>query len=64
VPLAERVRELPLDAHNLAPVALEGALRAGCAQELPLTQKPSEEILEGFYRERDSPARGGGGLRG
>jgi hypothetical protein len=46
------VRELPLHAHDLASVALEGALGARGAQELPLTQKPPEEILEGFYRER------------
>ena len=52
VALCERVRELPLHAHDLAPVPLEGALGAGGAQKLPLTQKPPEEILEGFYRER------------
>jgi hypothetical protein len=58
------VRELPLNPHDLEPVPLEGALGAGGPQQLPLTQKPSEEILEGFYRERVSPARGGCGLRG
>jgi hypothetical protein len=52
VALGEGVRELPLHAHDLASVALEGALGARGAQELPLTQKPPEEILEGFYRER------------
>jgi hypothetical protein len=64
VALAERVRELPLHAHDLAAVALERPLGAGRPQELSLTQKPSEEILEGFYRERITPARGGCGLRG
>ena len=64
MPNGERVRELPLHLHDLAPVPLEGAFGAGGAQKLPLTQKPPEEILEGFYRERDSPARGGCGLRG
>jgi hypothetical protein len=58
------VREFPLDADDLAPVALERTLGARGAQELSLTQKPSEEILEGFYRERVPPARGGCGLRG
>jgi hypothetical protein len=58
------VRELPLHPHDLLAVPLEGALRARGPKELPLTQKPSEEILEGFYRERVSPARGGCGLRG
>jgi hypothetical protein len=58
------VREVPLDAHDLAAVALERPPAAGGAQRLPLTQKPSEEFLEGFYRERVSPARGGCGLRG
>jgi hypothetical protein len=58
------VRELPLHPHDLLAVPLESALRARDPQELPLTQKPSEEILEGFYRERVSPARGGCGLRG
>jgi hypothetical protein len=64
VAVAQRVRELPLHAHDLAPVALERAFRARRAQKLPLTQKPSEMILEGFYRERITPARGGCGLRG
>jgi hypothetical protein len=31
-------------------------------QALPLHEKPSEEILEGFDGERLSPARGGCGL--
>jgi hypothetical protein len=60
----ERVRKLPLQAHDLAPVALERPLRTGRAQELPFTQKPSKMVLEGFYRERITPARGGCGLRG
>jgi hypothetical protein len=58
------VRQRPLHAHDLAPISLESAVGAGGAQKLPFTQKPSEEILEGFYRERVSPARGGCGLRG
>jgi hypothetical protein len=53
-----------LHADDLAPVALEGPFRARRAQELALTQKPSETSLEGFYRERITPARGGCGLRG
>jgi hypothetical protein len=44
---------------------VECPLRARRPQKLPLTQKPPEEILEGFYRERITvPARGGCGLRG
>jgi len=47
------------------PVPAERPFRAGGPQKLPLTQKPSEEFLEGFYRERITvPARGGCGLRG
>jgi hypothetical protein len=64
VALDQRVRELPLGAHDLAAVALEGERRSGLPQLFPLTQKPSEVILEGFYRERVSPARGGCGRRG
>jgi hypothetical protein len=44
----QRVRELP----------------RGEMEVFPLTQKPSEVTLEGFYRERVSPARGGCGRRG
>jgi hypothetical protein len=58
------VRELPLDAHDLTTVALERAPAAGGTQDFPLTQKPPEQFLEGFYGERVSPARGGCGLRG
>jgi hypothetical protein len=58
------VGKLPLDAHDLAPVALERAPGACGTQHFPLTQKPPEQLLEGFYRERISPARGGCGLRG
>jgi hypothetical protein len=60
----ERVAQLPLHADDLAAVALESASGAGRAQDLSLTQKPSEVILEGFHRERITPARGGCGLRG
>jgi hypothetical protein len=62
--LDQRVGELPLRAHDLATVPLEGEPRARSVQPFPLTQKPSEMILEGFYRERVSPARGGCGRRG
>jgi len=44
-------------------VALEPEDVARTAQLLLLTQKPSEEILEGFNGERFSPARGRCGLR-
>jgi hypothetical protein len=64
VQLEERVRELPLDAHDLAPVALERQRRSSLVERFPLTQKPPETNLEGFYRERVSPARGGCGRRG
>jgi hypothetical protein len=50
--------------HDLTPVALERQRRLGGPQLFPLTQKPSEMVLEGFYRERVSPARGGCGRRG
>jgi hypothetical protein len=56
--------QVPLHAHDLPPVPLEGALGAGGPEKLPLTQKPPKMILEGFHRERVSPARGGCGLRG
>jgi hypothetical protein len=64
VALDERAAELPLHAHDLETIALERALRAGRAQKLPLTQKPPENFLEGFYWERVWPARGGCGPRG
>jgi hypothetical protein len=64
VTLEEGVREIPLGSHDLAPIALECERRLEAAQLLPLTQKPSEMTLEGFYRERVSPARGGCGRRG
>jgi hypothetical protein len=60
----ERVGELPLDPHDLAPVPFESSLRARGAQQLPLAQKPPEDFLEGFYWERGWPARGGCGPRG
>jgi hypothetical protein len=41
-----------LQAHDGTAVALERAVRPAGAEKLPLTQKPSEEILEGFHRER------------
>jgi hypothetical protein len=63
--LAERVRELPLNANDLAAVSLEPALGARGTKKLPFTQKPPEVFLEGFYWERvSSPARGRCGLRG
>ena len=64
VALDQGVGEIPLRAHDLAPVALEGERRGRVPQLFPLTQKPSEVVLEGFYRERVSPARGGCGRRG
>jgi hypothetical protein len=69
VPLAHRtlgdpgVAELPLHPNHLAEVALEPQGVASAAQLLLLTEKPSEEILEGFNGERFSPARGRCGLR-
>jgi hypothetical protein len=48
----------------LASVSLEREGECGLPQLFPLTQKPSEVVLEGFYRERVSPARGGCGRRG
>jgi hypothetical protein len=60
----QRVRELPLRPHDLASVSLERERRRGEMEFLPLTQKPSEMTLEGSYRERVSPARGGCGRRG
>jgi len=46
-------------------IPVERPFRAGGPQNLPFTQKPSEEFLEDFYRERMTvPARGGCGLRG
>jgi hypothetical protein len=48
---------------DLAPVLLERGARTSLPELLALTQKPSEEFLEGFYRER-VPARGGCGRRG
>jgi hypothetical protein len=63
VPLHPRVAELALNPQHLAAVALEpqGVARV---EQLPLlTEKPSEEILEGFNGERFSPARGRCGLR-
>jgi hypothetical protein len=60
---AERPRELPVHARDLAPVALEPeGRRPGAPQLFPLTQKPSEEILEGFDGGRRLPARGRCGL--
>jgi hypothetical protein len=64
VALDEGVGEIPLSVHDLAAVALEGERRTGLAELFPLMQKPSETNLEGFYRERVSPARGGCGRRG
>jgi hypothetical protein len=52
-----------LEADDLAPVSLELERPALKAEPLALTQKPSEEILEGFHWER-VPARGGCGRRG
>ncbi len=60
----QRVADLLLDAHDLAPVALEGERVLTASERFPFMQKPSEEILEGFYWERVPPARGGCGLRG
>lgn len=39
--LDERVADLPLDAHDLAPVALEHELRALAAETVSLNEKPS-----------------------
>jgi hypothetical protein len=65
VALAERVRELPLHADDLAAVSLERPPGSRGAKKLSLAQKPPEVFLEGFYWERVSlPARGGCGLRG
>jgi hypothetical protein len=58
----EGAGELPLEANDLAAVALEQETVAGAVQMLPLEKKPSEEILEGFDGERLSPARGRCGL--
>jgi hypothetical protein len=69
VPLGARVAgdqrygELALAPADLAPVALERKLIASSAQAFAFTQKPSENFVEGFHRER-VPARGGCGLRG
>jgi len=60
----QRVRELPLRPHDLAAVPLERKRRRGKMELFPLTQKPSEMTLEGSYRERVTPARGGCGRRG
>jgi hypothetical protein len=60
----QRVRELPLRTHDLAAVAFECERRRGEMELFPFTQKPSEMTLEGSYRERVSPARGGCGRRG
>jgi hypothetical protein len=60
----QRVREVPLHANDLPTVALERERRSGRMERFPLTQKPPETNLEGFYRERVSPARGGCGRRG
>jgi hypothetical protein len=46
------------------PIAVERSFRARRPQKLPLTQKPSEEFLEGFYRERITVPARGCGLRG
>ena len=48
----ERPRQLPLDPHDLASVALELESVPSLAQALPLEKKPSEEISEGFDGER------------
>jgi hypothetical protein len=64
VALEQRVGELPLRAHDLATVPFQSERRPHSVQPFPLTQKPSEMVLEGFYRERVSPARGGCGRRG
>ncbi|MGH2996033.1 MAG: hypothetical protein ACRDM9_06935 [Gaiellaceae bacterium] len=63
MPLDPGVAEPALHPHHLAMVALEPEDVARTAQLLLLTQKPSEEILEGFNGERFSPARGRCGLR-
>ena len=53
----QRVRELPLHAHDLAAVALERERRPGEQELFPFTQKPSEMTSggllpgEGFARE-------------
>ena len=59
----QRLRERVLGADDLAPVLLEGGLRAALAKHLALAQKPSNQLVEGFYGER-VPARGGCGRRG
>jgi hypothetical protein len=58
----ERVADVLLHADDLAAVPLQLQLGAAPVQALPLHEKPSEEILEGFDGERLSPARGGCGL--
>jgi hypothetical protein len=58
----EREADVLLHADDLAAVPLELQLGASLVQALPLHEKPSEEILEGFDGERLSPARGGCGL--
>jgi len=60
----QRVGEIPLRLDDLAPIPLEREGRAAFVERFPLTQKPSELKVEGFYRERVSPARGGCGRRG
>jgi hypothetical protein len=58
------VAEVPLRLHDPAAVALERERGVARTKRLALTQKPSDLELEGFYRERVSPARGGCGRRG
>jgi hypothetical protein len=60
----QRVCELPLRTDDLAAVSLERERRRDEMELFPFTQKPSEMTLEGSYRERVSPARGGCGRRG
>jgi hypothetical protein len=57
------VAELALHPQDLSAVALEPKGVPGAPHLLLLTEKPSEEILEGFNGERFSPARGRCGLR-
>jgi hypothetical protein len=62
MPLDERPGELPLEPHDLVAILLERLLATVArAEALAFAQKPSEEILEGFHRERMMrPARGRG----
>jgi hypothetical protein len=52
VPGEEGARQLPLEPHDLPPVALELEAGSRLTQLLPLEKKPSEVILEGFDGER------------